>query len=66
MNKKTTTIKCPACKANIAWNKDDPNRPFCSESCKNKDFINWANEDNIIGGSSTYDDLLSGDIPPEN
>jgi endogenous inhibitor of DNA gyrase (YacG/DUF329 family) len=44
------------------WSSDNPNRPFCSESCRNKDFIAWSEEENRLAGSSTYDDLLSGDL----
>ena len=60
------TVQCPSCKTNVLWDEDNPYRPFCSESCKNKDFIGWANEEHMIGGNSVYDDLLSGDIPPQD
>jgi uncharacterized protein len=60
---KVTQLECPCCKKTIQWDTNNPNRPFCSQTCKDKDFVAWANEDNIIGGNSLYDDLLSGDLP---
>ena len=61
---KAPRIKCPGCGAETLWSTDNPNRPFCSEQCRNKDFIGWANEEKVIAGHSLYDDLLSGDLPP--
>ena len=65
-NKAVASVSCPACKASVAWVTENTFRPFCSESCKNKDFVAWANEENLIGGNSMYDDLLSGDMHPED
>ena len=59
-------VSCPNCKTNIIWSSNNPNRPFCSERCRNKDFVAWANQENAMAGDSTYDDLLSGDIPDQN
>ena len=53
---------CPGCKASIIWNSQNPFRPFCSEKCKNHDFVAWANEDHAIAGNPVYDDVLSGDL----
>jgi endogenous inhibitor of DNA gyrase (YacG/DUF329 family) len=61
--KKPIKIKCPCCETESIWSIDNPHRPFCSEQCRNKDFIGWANEEKVIAGNSLYDDLLSGDIP---
>lgn len=55
-------VKCPCCGTEITWSSDNPNRPFCSETCKNKDFVGWANEEHIIEGNTMYDDLLSDDL----
>lgn len=55
-------VTCPTCKTRIAWSRDNPHRPFCSERCRNADFVAWANEENSIAGNATYDDLLSGDL----
>lgn len=57
-----TQLECPSCKKKIIWDSNNPHRPFCSQSCKDKDFVAWANEENVIGGNSAYDDLLSGDL----
>lgn len=64
-DKKALTIKCPSCGTKTIWSKDNFHRPFCSEQCRNKDFIGWANEEKVIEGNSLYDDLLSGDLPPD-
>lgn len=55
-------VNCPTCQAPVVWSTDNPHRPFCSERCRNKDFVAWANEDNTIAGNSTYDDYLSEDL----
>ncbi|WP_019531243.1 DNA gyrase inhibitor YacG [Dasania marina] len=60
------TIECPSCKRKLQWDTNNPYRPFCAQSCKDKDFVAWANEENLIGGNSVYDDLLSGDLPPQD
>lgn len=56
------TVSCPCCNATVAWVKTNPNLPFCSERCRNQDFVAWANEENIMPGNSMYDDLLSDDL----
>ena len=58
-------VACPGCKTKIKWSTDNPHRPFCSDSCRNKDFIAWAEEDRTMAGNSVYDDLLSGDLGME-
>jgi endogenous inhibitor of DNA gyrase (YacG/DUF329 family) len=58
---KPLVVKCPTCRADVVWSEENPHRPFCSERCRNKDFIDWANEERRIGGESDYDDLLSGE-----
>ncbi len=58
-------VRCPGCGAKTPWRSDNPHRPFCSERCKNLDFIGWANEEHVIGGSADYDDLLSEDLDRE-
>jgi endogenous inhibitor of DNA gyrase (YacG/DUF329 family) len=57
-NTTSRKIHCPSCKAEIIWSTDNPWRPFCSESCKNKDFIGWAKEEHRIptdDGDENYD-----------
>ena len=62
---KPTYVDCPGCKAKVEWSTDNPNRPFCSEQCRNKDFIAWANEEKVLEGNSVYDEILSNDLDPE-
>ncbi len=56
---------CPACKTELAWDPKNPNRPFCSDTCKNKDFIDWANQEHSIAGSPTFDDIMSEQLDAE-
>lgn len=56
------TVNCPTCQTAVKWSQDNPNRPFCSERCRNQDFVAWANEENRVPGNQMYDDLLSGDL----
>lgn len=49
----TTTpkvIPCPTCKKQIAWSKENPYRPFCSDRCKLIDLGEWAAEKHRIQG----------------
>ena len=62
-NRKPKTVYCPTCKTPQVWSPDNPHRPFCSERCRNTDFVAWANEENVMAGNALYDDLLSGDLP---
>ena len=43
-------VACPACQRKVAWNQDNPHRPFCTERCKTADFIAWTNEEQRIPG----------------
>ena len=62
----TLTVSCPSCKTDVEWNDKFPLRPFCSESCKNKDFIGWANEEKKLAGSNVYDDIFSEPLGAAN
>lgn len=55
-------IPCPNCGAKTLWSTKNPHRPFCSESCRNHDFVSWANEERVMKGNSLYDDLFSADL----
>ncbi len=59
---KPMRVKCPSCGTEGIWTEDNPYRPFCSQRCKDKDFIAWADEEQVIGGNSDYDDILSEDL----
>lgn len=56
------SVDCPNCKAVVIWNDKAPHRPFCSQRCKDGDFIGWANETKIIAGSAVYEDIFSDEI----
>lgn len=56
---KERSVDCPTCGDTITWNKQQAFRPFCSQRCKDADFIDWAHEEKRIPGSSTYDDIFS-------
>lgn len=64
--KKPLVVKCPSCGAEVIWQESSEFRPFCSASCRNQDFIGWANEEKKIGSDGTYDDLLSDDLSPRD
>ncbi len=55
-------VQCPSCRESVAWNSANPNRPFCSESCKNRDFVEWANERNSLPGNPEHDELFSSEL----
>ncbi len=54
--------QCPNCSTTLEWSTNNPYRPFCSERCKNKDFIAWANEEHALPGDSNFDDVFSNDL----
>jgi len=56
-------LSCPSCKAAIVWSLENSHRPFCSEQCKNKDFVAWANGDNALPGQADYEDMFSSELP---
>lgn len=47
---------CPKCKTALIWDSNNPFRPFCSERCKNIDFVAWANEENAIPAEHNFDE----------
>lgn len=53
-------VFCPKCKTEFVWDLDNPasnpHRPFCSASCKNSDFLKWANGEYKISRPLTMDD----------
>ncbi len=59
---KPLAVKCPTCGTDALWSAQNPHRPFCSERCRNKDFIDWANEQHRIAGDNDYNDLLTEDL----
>jgi uncharacterized protein len=47
----TLQIKCPSCGKQHTYSTENPNRPFCSERCKQIDLGRWANEEYAIPAS---------------
>lgn len=56
------TIRCPACGGPSRYASDNPNRPFCSERCRNLDLGAWASESYRVGSTPPADEM--GDEPP--
>ncbi len=50
-------VRCPSCGLEVAWNPDNPYRPFCSQRCKLIDLGEWASERYRVP---------TGDSPPEH
>ena len=45
-------VKCPTCKKELIWSRENQYRPFCSERCKIIDLGDWASESHRIAGHS--------------
>jgi endogenous inhibitor of DNA gyrase (YacG/DUF329 family) len=52
--------RCPRCAASVVW-KDNPNRPFCSLSCRLIDLGVWLDERYRIPGEAIAADTGSED-----
>ena len=57
---------CPGCNEEIVWDEDNPWRPFCSQRCRDEDFLAWSREQRVIEGDPLDTDWMSEDQPPEN
>ncbi|PKO37179.1 MAG: DNA gyrase inhibitor YacG [Betaproteobacteria bacterium HGW-Betaproteobacteria-6] len=44
-------VRCPQCGEDALWAPENPNRPFCSERCKQIDLGCWASDAYRIGGA---------------
>lgn len=62
--KKRTVVKCPTCGKEVAWDKESPWRPFCSERCRLIDLGAWADGSHAIPGETT--ELPPDQQPDEN
>jgi len=51
-------VHCPTCNKEIAWDKSNPYRPFCSERCKLIDLGEWASESHRIPGEKVTTEEL--------
>lgn len=54
-------VRCPACGGDSVYAPSNPNRPFCSERCKNLDFGAWASEAFRVPTEAPPDDAAFGD-----
>lgn len=57
-------VMCPTCNERVKWSAKNPHRPFCSDRCRLIDLGSWADESNRIPGNPSDDDLLSGQLDP--
>ncbi len=46
----TRKVRCPQCGEDALWAPENPNRPFCSERCKQIDLGCWAGDSYRIAG----------------
>ena len=53
---KVTIVKCPTCKKDVAWTKEQKYRPFCYQRCQQIDFGDWASESYSIPVDPSFDD----------
>lgn len=45
------SVACPTCRKTVIWNEDSPQRPFCSNRCRQVDLGAWAFEEYRIAGA---------------
>lgn len=55
-------VTCPACGTRVKWTSGNEFRPFCSERCKLIDLGAWADEQHVIPGDTTANDVSSTDL----
>ena len=44
------SVQCPTCKSSVIWGEASPQRPFCSERCKQIDLGAWASDGYVLQG----------------
>jgi hypothetical protein len=54
---KVLMVRCPVCSKNVPW-EGNPQRPFCSERCRQRDLGRWADEDYRIQGEKVDPETL--------
>ena len=59
------TVTCPTCGGESVYGPQNPNRPFCSERCKNVDFGAWATESYRMAAPTTSTDADTEDPPSQ-
>ncbi|MEW6165615.1 MAG: DNA gyrase inhibitor YacG [Pseudomonadota bacterium] len=50
-------VSCPTCGAAVAWEANNPQRPFCSERCRQIDLGAWANDSYRIAAEAPADEF---------
>ncbi len=59
-------LDCPQCGKTITWSEKYPERPFCSQRCRELDFGAWATESYYIPGEPTWVEEMEDDDMDEN
>jgi len=47
-------VKCPTCKKEVLWLKEEKFKPFCSHRCRLIDLGDWATEAHKIPGEPAW------------
>lgn len=58
---KTKMVNCPQCGALTKFDDTNPQRPFCSERCRNFDTASWATGSYRIAGKTVSDDEMQNE-----
>ena len=61
MSTRPRTVPCPRCGKQVAWDPENPFRPFCSERCKTVDLGAWATEQYRVAAVEQNDE---SEAPP--
>lgn len=59
------TRPCPTCGKPAEW-ENNPDRPFCSERCRQRDLGHWASEDYRVDNEPDEQDYSEADGLPED
>ncbi len=49
-------VTCPTCQRRVKWTLSNPDRPFCSERCRDVDLSRWLRGDYAIPGGQAEAD----------
>jgi endogenous inhibitor of DNA gyrase (YacG/DUF329 family) len=53
--KRSLTVACPTCRAEVEWSDATPWRPFCSARCRGIDLGDWASNRFVVAGAPLTD-----------
>lgn len=56
-------VRCPGCGGDSLYATTNASRPFCSERCKNGDFMAWASEGYRLDANPPAPEDLDPDAP---